>query len=82
MLTKNKAADGDDGIRLLDEKDFNTAIIETSEWLPSDDGRSDEATRFLDPEKADVDAAGADRHPAPEASPSELDGREPFDPIL
>ncbi|KAF4922054.1 putative transporter [Colletotrichum viniferum] len=82
MLTKNKAADGDDGIRLLDEKDFNTAIIETSEWLPSDDRRSDEATRFLDPEKADVDAAGADRHPAPEASPSELDGREPFDPIL
>ncbi|EQB46012.1 SPX domain-containing protein [Colletotrichum gloeosporioides Cg-14] len=81
MLTNNKAADVDDGIRLLDEKDFNTAIIETSEWLPSDDRRSDEATRFLDPEKADVDAA-ADHHPAPEASPSELDGREPFDPIL
>ncbi|KAJ0322690.1 hypothetical protein Brms1b_002071 [Colletotrichum noveboracense] len=82
MLTNNRAADGDDGIRLLDEKDFSTAIIETSEWLPSDDRRSDEATRFLDPEKADVDAAGADHHPAPEASPSELDGREPFDPIL
>ncbi|KAI8305171.1 putative transporter [Colletotrichum sp. SAR11_240] len=82
MLTNNKAADGDAGIRLLDEKDFNTAMIETSEWLPSDDRRSDEATRFLDPEKADVDAAGADHHPAPEASPSELDGREPFDPIL
>ncbi|KAI8226766.1 putative transporter [Colletotrichum sp. SAR 10_96] len=82
MLTNNKAADGDAGIRLLDEKDFNTAIIETSEWLPSDDKRSDEATRFLDPEKADVDAAGADHHPAPKASPSELDGREPFDPIL
>ncbi|KAI8301603.1 putative transporter [Colletotrichum sp. SAR11_59] len=82
MLTNNKAADGDDGIRLLDEKDFNTAIIETSEWHPSDDKRSDEAARFLDPEKADVDAAGADHHPAPQASPSELDGREPFDPIL
>ncbi|KAK2729801.1 MFS multidrug transporter [Colletotrichum kahawae] len=80
MLTNNKTADADDGIGLLDEKDFNTAIIETSEWFPSDDRRSEEATRFLNPEKEDVEAA-ADHHPAPEASPSELDGREPFDPI-
>ncbi|KAF9878491.1 SPX domain-containing protein [Colletotrichum karsti] len=73
-----------DGLQLVNEKDFDANI--SSEWLSSDDRHPEEATRFLDPEQeegkdGDVEAA-ADHHPASEASPSELDAREPFDPIL
>ncbi|KAF6809027.1 MFS multidrug transporter [Colletotrichum sojae] len=61
-------------------------------WLPSDDKLPEEATSFLTSYGgdghhhdrdgvADVEAA-ADQHPPADTSPSQLDGREPFNPIL
>lgn len=52
---------------------------QSSGWCPSDDKHLEEVTCFLEPESDDVEAAA---NICPTSKKSQLDGREPFDPIL
>lgn len=54
--------------------------VKSSDWRPSTDKHPEEATRFLEPEDNEDPEATADHHITSEIS--QLDGREPFDPIL
>ncbi|TIC96821.1 putative transporter [Colletotrichum higginsianum] len=52
---------------------------QSSGWCPSDDKHLEEVTCFLEPESDDVEA---NANICPTSKKSQLDGREPFDPIL